>query len=85
LFAHGKFTLFNFTQPIGNDAEAVFRLEYTYIPNGVNLSFSNVHLIHIRISSKGLITFIDTFFDTEAQNYLLDTIASVANAEAEKK
>jgi hypothetical protein len=58
LLKHGKFTLFNFTEPIGNKAEGVFRLEYTYIPNGVNLSFSNVHLIHVRISSTGLITFI---------------------------
>lgn len=76
LNAHGRFVLFNFTEPIGTKAEAFFRLEYTYIPNGVNLSFSNTHLIHIKISSSGLITFIDAYFDVDAQSYLLETIAS---------
>ncbi len=51
--AAGSFLEFSVSEPIGADAEGVFRMHYTFVPNGLDLSFSNTHMIH-----GGLVVFL---------------------------
>ncbi len=75
---YGSFIELTFSEPVGSARDAVFRLHWRFLLRATATVYENTHLLNVRLSEQGLVTFIDAYYDPAPVDALMAAIADHA-------